>query len=357
MRWNSRCATRRFAQRRAPARRTRARARSSGRRAGAARSGAARLRPAARARRRPRHPRLRTKPWPCHHPGTTDAGHRRASTDQRRGQLDRRRQGHARRATSRPFLHAAHHAAEEPEPARPARHQPVHPAARAVRAGRAAAQVERSARHAGLAAEDRAVDRGAGLRRPDRRRSTARPRSSTNGAAIWSFNVAEARDRDDQHQERDRARPSTPATITMQCRHAELRLGRQGHQRHAMAGRQLHDLGHRARTRAARRSRSRPRSRASSIPSTSRRTRRCFRSPARTTRSTRSSAWSGRLELNAVTLRSFLAAGDCAGGFSSQICWQFAAAARLRHAGSSSKLAAIFTQLSDALSQILSRGR
>ena len=73
-------------------------------------------------------------------------------------------------------------------------------------------------------------------------------------------------------------------------RHCSLRLGRQGRQRPAMARRQLHHLGHRARTPAASRSRCRPRSRRRSIPPISPRTRRCFRSPARTTRSTKSSA-------------------------------------------------------------------
>ena len=70
---------------------------------------------------------------------------------------------------------AADHAAQEPEPARSARHQPVHPAARAVRAGRAAAQAERPAHHAGVAAEDRAGDAGARLRRQDRRGRRRRP--------------------------------------------------------------------------------------------------------------------------------------------------------------------------------------
>ena len=57
------------------------------------------------------------------------------------------------------------------------------------------------------------------------------------------------------------ARPSTPATTTMNAGTAALRLGRQGCQRPAMARRQLHDRDHRARTPTASRSRSRPRSR------------------------------------------------------------------------------------------------
>ena len=63
---------------------------------------------------------------------------------------------------------AADDAIAEPESARSAGHQPVHPAARAIRRRRAAAQDQRSAGHAGIAAADRAIDPGAGIRRQDR---------------------------------------------------------------------------------------------------------------------------------------------------------------------------------------------
>ena len=117
---------------------------------------------------------------------------------------------------------------------------------------------------------------------------------------------------------------------TMNAGTAAVRLGRQGRQRPAMARRQLHDLGHRQdasgqpvaiadRDRGAR-----------STPSTSPRTRRCCRSPARTTRSTRSSAWSAIRTDRAVTLRSFLAAGRCTGGFRPDLLGNRRVAAILR---------------------------
>ena len=64
--------------------------------------------------------------------------------------------------------HAAHHAAEEPEPARTARHQPVHPAARPVHPGRAADEDEHAAHLADQHRADGAVDRRDGLSRLDR---------------------------------------------------------------------------------------------------------------------------------------------------------------------------------------------
>ena len=264
---------------------------------------------------------------PAHHVERHLRGHDQSGRPAR--QRDRGRQGHDRRQL--PDLpDAADHAAQEPEPARSARHQPVHRAARAVRAGRAAAQVQRPARHAGLAAADRADDRRARTSSARRSASPARPPRSPTARATWNLTGAQARHRHDHHHERDR-----PDRLQRQLfderRHAAVRLGRQGRQRPAMARRQLHDLGHRAgRQRPAGR-RSRPRSKPSSTPPISPRPRRCFRSPDRTTRSTRSSAWCAIPTDRAVTLRSFLAAGAIApAAFSSQICWEYAAIASCR---------------------------
>ena len=278
-----------FAQRRHAAQNGRAAGRA-GRRSGAARGDAARLRPAARAGRRPRHQSVRTTSWQRIIPADHIAGRLRPATGRASttsSTTGDRQRHHRRQLPDLPD--AADDAAQEPEPARSARHQPVHRAARAVRAGRAAAQVERPALHAGVAAADRAEHRGARIRRPDRRRRrrdrAARQRPAPPGIstvpkpATGTITITSATGQN-----------VYTGTYSMNAGTSAVRLGRQGRQRPAMARRQLHDHGHRAgRQRPGGRGADRDRS-AWSTPPISRQTRRRFRSPDRTTRSTKSSA-------------------------------------------------------------------
>ena len=201
---------------------------------------------------------------------------------------NRRRPQHHRRQF-RYLPAAADHAAEEPEPARSARHQPVHPAAGAVRAGRAADQAEPAARNPDLDREVRAGDHRARLVG-----ATVAVDGQTaalkNGSATWTFNVPKPVDRDRDHQERDR-----PDRLYRQLhderRRADASSGT-ATTTTACNGRTATTPSRSpARTPAARPSRSRARSRAWSTPSTSPRRRRSWRSAARPSRSTRSSAW------------------------------------------------------------------
>ena len=194
--------------------------------------------------------------------------HRR---DQQRGARQRDRQQHAGRQL--PDLpDAAHHAAQEPEPARSARHQPVHPAARAVRAGRAADQAEPAARDPDLDRED-----GAGHHRPRLRRRDRRDRRPDRGAeerqATWTLQRAEAGHRHGDDQERDR-----PDRLYRQLlderRHARPSSGTAATPTACNGRTATTPSRSPARTPAARPWRSRARSRAWSIPSTSPRRRR-----------------------------------------------------------------------------------
>ena len=195
-------------------------------------------------------------------PATTSQRHSAPATEHRRQRRPARpaidNGTHRRQLPDLPD--AADDAAQEPEPARSARHQPVHPAARAVRPGRAAAEVERPARHAGVAAADRAEHR---------RRSTSSARPSTvDGSTARS---PTARRPGASTCPSPRPRPSRSPSSTGQTVYTGTYSMNAGTQPFtwdgkdtsgtAMAGRQLHDLGHGDRTPAASRSRSRPRSR------------------------------------------------------------------------------------------------
>ena len=134
-------------------------------------------------------------------------------------------------------------------------------AARAVRPGRAAAQVERPARHAGLAAEDRAVHRrrSSSSARPSRRR---RDRALSQRHGHLESHRPQARDRARSPSQSATGQTVYTGTYTLNAGTPALHLGRQGHQRPAMARRQLHDRRSPRRTPTASRWRSRPRSKA-----------------------------------------------------------------------------------------------
>ena len=114
------------------------------------------------------------------------------------------------------FLHAADHAAEEPEPARSARHQPVHPATRAVRRRRAADQHEPAAHLAGHRCRRRP--------RPPRAMSFLGSTATvdgtttklTDGAASWSFSADKPSTATINIKDCDRRRsPTAAATRSM----------------------------------------------------------------------------------------------------------------------------------------------
>ena len=87
---------------------------------------------------------------------------------------------HDHRGQFRHLPAAAHHAAQEPEPARSARHQPVHPAAGAVLRRRAAAQDQRLPVVAGQANANTVNSNAVELYRQDRHRlGRAAPSSPT----------------------------------------------------------------------------------------------------------------------------------------------------------------------------------
>ena len=111
---------------------------------------------------------------------------------------------------------------------------------------RAAAQDQRSADHAGVAAADRAIDAGADLRRQDRGgRRLDRDHDQQFGHLGSQRSEGWQRQRLDHQQHRtDRLLRQLRRQRRQQ---SALRLGRQGHRRHAVAGRPVQNDRHRHR--------------------------------------------------------------------------------------------------------------
>ena len=127
------------------------------------------------------------------------------------------------------FLTPADDAIAEPESARSAGHQPVHPAARRIRRRPAAAQHQRLAGDAGIAAADRAIDPGAGICRQDRggqwqHRRADQQRQREHG----ELNVPSASNVNDHHRQQHRsdrllAAPTTSPPATTSRSHGTAR--------------------------------------------------------------------------------------------------------------------------------------
>ena len=283
----------------------------AGRRSGAARGAAAGLRPAARARRRPRHQSVRTHHGTSIIPATTSqvtSARRDTGTAARPASSATGVDKDTLAGNFQTFLTLLTTQLKNQNPLDPLDTNQF--TQQLVQFAQVEQQLKPNDQLATLVSLQKTaqIDRGARLRRPDRR-GRRRDRAARQRHRHLEPLGAQARHRHRQHQERDRPDRLLPATITLNAGTAALHLGRQGRKRPAMARRQLHDLDQRAgRQRPGGRGPDRDRRRRS-IPPISPRIRRCFRSPDRTTRSTKSSASSAIRTDRAVTLRSFLAAG------------------------------------------------
>ena len=194
--------------------------------AAAARRGAAELRPAARARRRHRHPRVRTTPWP-HHPSDQSGGHLRdrrrrptAATSATGG-----RPGHARRTTSASSCTLLTTQLKNQNPLDPLDTNQF--TQQLVQFAQVEQQLKSNDQLATLVSLQKTAQATAALGFVGQTVAVDGDTAPlANGSATWSLNVPKPAVGDGQHPERDRP-DRLHRHLHDERRHAALRLGRQ----------------------------------------------------------------------------------------------------------------------------------